>query len=592
MVEDPFDPLEWGIEARTAADIWRFDGPGRLQASHGRITDPWPARAISDRVPKIERIARGLDHGRWFWHTRPPHPSLRHTEPPSSPRLNAWTPDDDAALTDRWTVELDHVVDGYISHYRSAWHDVLATARPESNAISLFIHDSIRSGGLRPPKRRGYPTEVLLDYKLANATINFPFNVTCARRQWEFPTERICACCGAAHYYDVADPELIRRYGEPGICAPCMDGALRGQPHFRVVTRTEILASVRELAELTKLVPGKSFREAVYTAGMSASDRAIVVALLLSIPSPSALMGATSSSSWLQLLKAAGVEAPEGWQPADGAICLANDGHRCRSLAEKAVCDWLHSRHVNHSVNPPWPRHPELNPSGELHADWSVGDVYIEFTGHLGRIQYQEMVARKARLAAETGIDLMLVAPEDLLWLDSALSRFLDRGQSDSTARKSRTTVADTTRSEISMGTANGADQPDSDSPVQYSVELHNSNESTSSDDFTSVVEHPAGMQSTEGHPHPLLPRLVVAAAETADGAGNFDVGILSADGSVLHAGRLNQFDVDHRIDIILDLDDPALGAFEVRVAIRPRPPHQEEPEAEHTDNFGYSDYR
>ena len=142
------------------------------------------------------------------------------------------------------------------------------------------------------------------------------------------------------------------------------------------------------------------------------------------------------------------------------------------------------------------------------------------------------------------------------------------------------------------MGSAIEPDQPGTRTPVQSPEEADNSEEFASLDGFTPDVERPATLQPTEGLLRSLLPRLVVAVAETADGAGNFDVGVLSADGSILHAARLNKLDVEHRMDTTFDLDDPALGAFEVRVAIRPLRPHQEQPTAENLDDYGYGDYR
>jgi hypothetical protein len=306
-------------------------------------------------------------------------------------------------------------VDEFISVYQSAWPEAIAVAKPESNAVSQFVHDLIRSGDLD-------------EYKLWDALQTGPFNVSVLRRTWEFPTARTCACCGAKHYYDLARYYLIRTFGAPGICAPCMLQARYGETSVGPFGRSQVLGALREFANMTKTIPSSSFRQAVYTAAMSEADRGIVVALLLTIPESAQVLRITNCSSWLKVLQAAGIVGPEGWRVSRGTICLASDGHHCRSLAEKAICDWLHSHGVGHVIEPPWPQHPELNPSGKLRADWAIGDVYIEFAGLMGDAQYREKIGRKSRLAQETGIKLMVLDPEDLPRLDSVLTPFLRKG--------------------------------------------------------------------------------------------------------------------------------------------------------------------
>jgi hypothetical protein len=142
MVEDPHDPIEWGIDPATAKDLGRFDpNVGLPRVSSGRFGELWPPRAVSERVRGVERIARNADPGRWYWHTRPPHPAFRRIEPVTSPRLNAWTAEDDAIFAEKWTEDLDHIVDEYIAVYQSAWPEAIAVTKPESNAVSRFVHE-------------------------------------------------------------------------------------------------------------------------------------------------------------------------------------------------------------------------------------------------------------------------------------------------------------------------------------------------------------------------------------------------------------------------------------------------------------------
>lgn len=588
MIDDPYDPARWGIDSVTAADILRFDAPGLPRISSGRFGDMWPTRALTARVPDIEEIATHADSGGWYWETTPPHPVFRRIEDVDSPRLNAWTTEDNASLTAKWTPELDNVVDEFIDVYGSAWPDAISVAAPESNAVTGFVHDLIASGDIDVRSREGYTREVLLSYKLANALATGPFNVTVLRRSWNFPTVRTCVCCGAEHYYDLARYYLIRTFGGPGICAPCMRGARYGDVPL-VRSRSQILGALRDYSDLTSTTPARTFRESVYTAAMSDEDRGLAIALLLSIPDSAVVMEATNCSNWLNVLRAAGIVGPEGWRPGRGTVCMATDGHYCRSLAEKAICDWLYARGVSHVTEPRWPQHPELNPSGKLRADWAIGDVYIEFAGMMGEQQYREKIGKKIRLADAVGIKLIVLQPEDLPRLSSALGMFCIAGDPNSKIRGYQSSTVGTERFH-----AEGQHPPSGVEATEVNARGLTHMEST--EDGTNDRE-PASAPSELGSSQQgrsMEPKLVVAIAESVDSDGNFTVEILNPAGNVVHAAKLNRDGGGQRMDHTFEYESPFIGAFDVRIAIRSVVPRINDAgtEAAAPDDYGYDDYR
>ncbi len=310
-MDDPRDPLEWGIDARTAAQRGRFGDKGLGRVSSGRISEVWPPRLVSERVPQIARLARSCDQGRWYWETTPPHLEFRRLDPVDYPSLNAWTVADDAVLAAAWPSELNTVVDEFIEVYGSAWHVAMGDAKPESTAVGRFVTDLVESGTLDRPARKGYNRAALRAYKVSSALTYGVFNVTVARRIWPFPTRRICACCGAEHYFDLARHYMIRSFGRPGICAPCMRGARYGELAAMDFTTGQIVAALRDFAELTGTVPSaKSFRESLLMPGLSETERGIAVALLLTIPTSDEVLAITNCSSWSKVLKAAGIAKP------------------------------------------------------------------------------------------------------------------------------------------------------------------------------------------------------------------------------------------------------------------------------------------
>ncbi|MDO8609879.1 MAG: hypothetical protein Q7R95_04985, partial [bacterium] len=57
---------------------------------------------------------------------------------------------------------------------------------------------------------------------------------------------------------------------------------------------------------------------------------------------------------------------------------VANDGHKCDSLAEKIIDDWLFARKIKHQVKVPY-KHNRMT------ADFKIGNTYIEFFGLYGQ---------------------------------------------------------------------------------------------------------------------------------------------------------------------------------------------------------------
>ena len=117
---------------------------------------------------------------------------------------------------------------------------------------------------------------------------------------------------------------------------------------------------------------------------------------------------------WLGTLRAAGLVG-ETWRPSLGTWCHASDGHRCRSLLEKAIDDWFTANEIPHECEPSWPPHPVLNPSGAKRADWRLLDgTYVECAGMLESKDYADKIALKQKLAKTVGIPLVVVAPTDM----------------------------------------------------------------------------------------------------------------------------------------------------------------------------------
>lgn len=87
---------------------------------------------------------------------------------------------------------------------------------------------------------------------------------------------------------------------------------------------------------------------------------------------------------------------------------FANDGHKCDSMAEKIIDDWLFSRNIKHKTKVPYLHH-------NMTADFKINDIYIEFFGLLGQNEkYDRLATEKEALWREKNLKVIKIYPNDL----------------------------------------------------------------------------------------------------------------------------------------------------------------------------------
>jgi hypothetical protein len=87
---------------------------------------------------------------------------------------------------------------------------------------------------------------------------------------------------------------------------------------------------------------------------------------------------------------------------------IANDGHKCDSLAEKIIDDWLTARKIPHQKNVPYP-------NSKYTVDFKVENTFIEFFGLHGELKvYDKNVYKKLRLIQNNNLKFISIYPKDL----------------------------------------------------------------------------------------------------------------------------------------------------------------------------------
>ncbi len=190
------------------------------------------------------------------------------------------------------------------------------------------------------------------------------------------------------------------------------------------MSQDDMLNRLAELAAAVESVPSATFVKSPNLAAVSEEKQIAIVKVLLAMPPYETYV--EEFGSWLHALILAGVLEDGTQRTPRGTRCIAADGHECRSLAEKTIDDWLSAHGIPHEIEPVYPYHFRLNPSGRMRADWKVGEVFIEYAGLMDDPEYAAKMETKQELATELGISLIVIEPKDILSLDNQLGQLVN----------------------------------------------------------------------------------------------------------------------------------------------------------------------
>ncbi len=309
-----------------------------------------------------------------------------------------------------WTGEADRVADDLADEYWFHWPWLIGKALPTSapNAyarIMDFARDEQRPGPAHVELNPDVVPELI-------ATIG-AFRLVRHRRTWQEPAAAVCPTCGQDFWNGDVQSSAIQAFGPVRYCMDCLSQIRFGDPRPSW-SRQEIKTALCSLRDAFGAIPAQSFSVGRVPHDGTPEQRDQRIRALLAMPPVDTIKRVLGAKDWLSALRAAGLVG-ETWRPSRGTWCHANDGHRCRSLLEKAMDDWFTANEISHECEPRWPRHPEFNPSGAKRADWLLDDgTYVECAGMLQDKDYAKKITLKQHLAKDLGLSLIVVGPTDM----------------------------------------------------------------------------------------------------------------------------------------------------------------------------------
>lgn len=397
--------------------------------STGRKPAPWPLPDFSDSFPRdlLEQVPL-LGMLRPQLHKKPhygtPFPVRECQWWPWNSGRGVWSKRAQDKFNELMVPAVEDLVDQLIEDRKSLWPIFITEAVIESESeFAALIEDTIADGRF----------EVLYNQiRIEDALRWGTYHATLDRRVWDFPTRLTCIVCGIDHFADcIWNDRVVRSLGIPNICGRCAYAAtyrpyLSSAPYVtkrasdKAALQTELINTLHLLHTTTGLIPGSNFHMEIRLAELNGDAKRIAAACKIALPEASKIREILECGSWLEALTLAGILEGTRATPR-GTMCLAKDGHLCRSIGEKTIDDWLYDRGIEHEVEPRWPLHSEYNPNGLKRADWKVGEIFIEYAGLMGDDAYEKRLLGKQRLAESFDIELIILKPEHLNRLESFL---------------------------------------------------------------------------------------------------------------------------------------------------------------------------
>lgn len=220
-----------------------------------------------------------------------------------------------------------------------------------------------------------------------------------------------CEVCNKK-YKAIKFPKWLfyRVNGNIGVCYSC------SQPIF---SREQVLDSIRNIIQIVGFIPNSGFQnfpDNSFSIRVNNDNWISVYKEILNLsPNFSGIDYIKNEfGSWFQALVYAGVLDKGQIITKRGIKCLSKSGNICNSISEQYIDNLFFENNFKYQKEPHYPIDIEFNPKGLMKADWKIGNVYVEYFGLKGEINYDIKMAKKMRLCKKMNIELIAIFPDDL----------------------------------------------------------------------------------------------------------------------------------------------------------------------------------
>lgn len=231
--------------------------------------------------------------------------------------------------------------------------------------------------------------------------------------------QRNCTLCNKN--YKLVNLNESIYWGSDGVQNCCFRCPIKEKP-----TKRQLYFRIPKFVDICGFVPSKFASPATFsfTSRLPESEKPKVFQMYGQIGG--IRYASDKFDSWFRALYETDA-LPDGFRyTGTGIWCISKDGHKCYSLAEKRIDDWLFENNIPHIREPNYPSHNKYNPNGNRRADWKVAEnTFIEYFGMVGNDEYDKKIEQKKSLCNKLDITLIDIYPEDLNFLGRILSDLL-----------------------------------------------------------------------------------------------------------------------------------------------------------------------
>lgn len=333
-----------------------------------------------------------------------------------------WTGRDQEGFERCWGPRAEEEVAALVDSFGAAWPWVTARAlrahAPDVvSAVGALAESITATSGRELPSYRSNRA-AMVDTIITWGS----FQLMRSRLSWAPSHYQVCPVCHRRFWTGELAPWTYFQFGPGRYCFACCKAARDGDT-AGPSDPDRAARALRRLADALGSIPPQRVNQQALPVDLEAERRDEIVRALQATPPPAALRVVLGAEDWLGVLQRAGIVG-ESWRPSKGTWCRAVDGHRCRSLLEKSIDDWLYRHGLDHEPEPRWPAHEVFNPTGRKRADWRLSDgTFVECAGLITDPGYAQKIEEKRQLADHLGVPLVVIVPSDLLRLEIIFAR-------------------------------------------------------------------------------------------------------------------------------------------------------------------------